>query len=49
MAPVRRRTVALLAVAGLLLAAVTGLAWFLVGRTTRPATGALPPPGVSTS
>jgi hypothetical protein len=48
MAPVRRRTVALLAVAGLLLAAVTGLAWFL-GRTTRPATGALPPPGVSTS
>jgi hypothetical protein len=32
MAPVRRRTVALLVVAGLLLAAVTGLAWFLVGE-----------------
>ena len=31
MAPVRRRTIALLVVAGLLLAAVTGLAWFLVG------------------
>jgi hypothetical protein len=31
MAPVRRRPVALLVVAGLLLAAVTGLAWFLVG------------------
>jgi hypothetical protein len=31
MAPVRRRTLALLVVAGLLLAAVTGLAWFLVG------------------
>jgi hypothetical protein len=31
MAPVRRRTTALLVVAGLLLAAVTGLAWFLVG------------------
>ena len=32
MAPVRRRTIALLVVAGLLLAAVTGLAWFLVGE-----------------
>jgi hypothetical protein len=31
MAPVRRRITALLVVAGLLLAAVTGLAWFLVG------------------
>jgi hypothetical protein len=32
MAPVRRRTTALLVLAGLLLAAVTGLAWFLVGE-----------------
>ena len=31
MAPVRRRTRALLVVAGLLLVAVVGLAWFLVG------------------
>jgi hypothetical protein len=31
MAPVRRRTVALLLAAGLLLVAVVGLAWFLVG------------------
>jgi hypothetical protein len=31
MAPVRRRTIALLLVAGLLLVAVVGLAWFLVG------------------
>jgi hypothetical protein len=31
MAPVRRRTTALLVVAAVLLAAVTGLAWFLVG------------------
>jgi hypothetical protein len=31
MAPVRRRTTALLVVAGLLLAAVVGLTWFLVG------------------
>jgi hypothetical protein len=31
MAPVRRRTTALLVVAGLLLAAVSGLGWFLVG------------------
>jgi hypothetical protein len=31
MAPVRRRTTALLLAAGLLLAAVVGLAWFLVG------------------
>jgi hypothetical protein len=32
MAPVRRRTTALLVVAGLLLAAVVGLAWLLVGQ-----------------
>jgi hypothetical protein len=32
MAPVRRRTTALLVVAGLLLVAVVGLAWFLVGE-----------------
>jgi hypothetical protein len=32
MAPVRRRTTALLIVAGLLLAAVVGLAWFVVGE-----------------
>ena len=32
MAPVRRRTKALLAVAGVLLVAVVGLAWFLVGE-----------------
>lgn len=32
MAPVRRRTTALLVVAVVLLAAVTGLAWFLVGE-----------------
>ena len=32
MAPVRRRTRALLVVAGLLLVAVVGLAWFLVGE-----------------
>ena len=31
MAPVRRRTRALLVVAGLLLVAVVGLVWFLVG------------------
>jgi hypothetical protein len=31
MAPVRRRTTALLVVAGLLLAAVVGLTWFLIG------------------
>jgi hypothetical protein len=41
MAPVRRRTTALLVVAGLLLAAVVGLAWFLVPEddpTGAPAT-----------
>jgi hypothetical protein len=44
MAPVRRRTTALLVVAGLLLAAVTGLAWFLVGADGPPgeATAAAP-------
>jgi hypothetical protein len=39
MAPVRRRTRALLVVAGLLLVAVVGLAWFLVGVDGDP-TGA---------
>jgi hypothetical protein len=39
MAPVRRRTRALLVVAGLLLVAVVGLAWFLVGEDDDP-TGA---------
>ena len=39
MAPVRRRTRALLVVAGLLLVAVVGLAWFLVGEDD-PTTGA---------
>jgi len=34
MAPVRRRTTALLVAAGLLLVAVFGLAWFLVGEDT---------------
>jgi hypothetical protein len=34
MAPVRRRTTALLVAAGLLLAAVVGLAWFLIGEDT---------------
>jgi hypothetical protein len=42
MAPVRRRTTALLVVAGLLLAAVVGLGWLLVGRATGPAS---PRPG----
>jgi hypothetical protein len=44
MAPVRRRTIALLVVAGLLLAAVTGLAWFLVGADdpSGPATAGAP-------
>jgi hypothetical protein len=36
MAPVRRRTRALLIVAGLLLVAVVGLAWFLVGEDDDP-------------
>jgi hypothetical protein len=36
MAPVRRRTRALLVVAGLLLVAVVGLAWFLVGEGDDP-------------
>jgi hypothetical protein len=37
MAPVRRRTTALLVAAGLLLVAVVGLAWFLVGEDDDPA------------
>jgi hypothetical protein len=40
MAPVRRRTIALLAAAGLLVVAVVGLAWFLVGEDDPAGSGA---------